>query len=60
MHSLLMLAAEGGGPGFIHAVQKNPFFIVCNMIVSAVVIQYWGYGNMQIVFGMFISRIVTL
>jgi len=37
MHSLLMLAAEGGAD-FIHAVKENPFFIVCNMIVSAVVI----------------------
>ncbi len=37
MHSLLMLAAEGGSD-FIHAVKENPFFIVCNMIVSAVVI----------------------
>ncbi|MFP6683386.1 MAG: MotA/TolQ/ExbB proton channel family protein [Polyangiaceae bacterium] len=37
MHSLLMLAAEGSSD-FIHAVKENPFFIVCNMIVSAVVI----------------------
>jgi len=33
----MMLAAEGGSD-FIHAVKENPFFIVCNMIVSAVVI----------------------
>ena len=37
MHSLSMLAAAGGSD-FIHAVKENPFFIVCNMIVSAVVI----------------------
>jgi biopolymer transport protein ExbB/TolQ len=33
-----MMAAQGGGSDFIHAVKENPFFIVCNMIVSAVVI----------------------
>ncbi len=37
MDSLLMLAS-GGGADFISAVKKNPFFIVCNMCVSAVVI----------------------
>ncbi len=40
MHQLLMSAAEGGGgeSGFVAAILHNPFFIVCNVFVSVVVI----------------------
>ena len=40
MHQFLMMAAEGGGgeTGFVAAILHNPFFIVCNVFVSVVVI----------------------
>ena len=40
MHQLLMLAAEGGGSdtGMLAAIKHNPTFILCNVVVSVVVI----------------------
>ncbi len=39
MHQFLMLAAEGGGEsGMIAAIKHNPTFILCNVVVSVVVI----------------------
>lgn len=39
MHRLLMLAAEGGGEtGMLAAIKHNPTFILCNVVVSVVVI----------------------
>ena len=39
MHQMLMLAAGGGGEsGFVTAILHNPFFIICNVFVSVVVI----------------------
>ncbi len=40
MHQLLMLAAEGGSSdsGMLAAIKHNPTFILCNVVVSVVVI----------------------
>jgi biopolymer transport protein ExbB len=40
MHQLLMWAAEGGGSdsGMLSAIKHNPTFILCNVVVSVVVI----------------------
>ncbi len=39
MHQFLMLAAEGGaGSGMFAAIMHNPTFILCNVVVSVVVI----------------------
>jgi biopolymer transport protein ExbB/TolQ len=40
MHQLLMLAAQGGGSdsGMLAAIKHNPTFILCNVVVSVVVI----------------------
>ena len=39
MHQFLMLAAEGGGEtGMLAAIKHNPTFILCNVVVSVVVI----------------------
>jgi biopolymer transport protein ExbB len=38
MHQFLMLAAEGGESGMFAAIKHNPTFILCNVVVSVVVI----------------------
>ena len=38
MHQLLMWAAEGGESGMLAAIKHNPTFILCNVVVSVVVI----------------------
>jgi biopolymer transport protein ExbB/TolQ len=38
MHHLLMLASEGGRSGFVHAIKENPTFLMCNVVVSVIVI----------------------
>jgi biopolymer transport protein ExbB len=39
MHQLLMMAAQGGGDsGMLAAIKHNPTFILCNVVVSVVVI----------------------
>ncbi|MEZ4440717.1 MAG: MotA/TolQ/ExbB proton channel family protein [Polyangiaceae bacterium] len=39
MHQFLMLAAEGGGEsGMLAAIKHNPTFILCNVVVSVIVI----------------------
>lgn len=38
MRHLVMLAAEGGGPGLMQAFKHNPIFLIVNLVVSAVVV----------------------
>lgn len=38
MRHLLMLASEGGGASLGDAIRENPYFIVLNIIVSAIVV----------------------
>ncbi len=38
MHQFLMLAAEGSETGMLAAIKHNPTFILCNVVVSVVVI----------------------
>jgi biopolymer transport protein ExbB/TolQ len=38
MHLFLMLAADGGDSGMLAAIKHNPTFILCNVVVSVVVI----------------------
>ena len=38
MHQILMLAAEGGETGMLAAIKHNPTFILCNVVVSVIVV----------------------